>query len=158
MGFERDSFLAESWKSAAENQTGVVRQEKQDKTNEVPVQSYLRVQELAEQNEEFGKAFGVFNLGDHALRYAERIAKLERARFEGWDKRDIESADRGRRMAHNSLVDAVNFLGRKANSLDLDMSWRRAIGTHRDKVGEWGCAVAEFLCQKVEKEVHETDS
>lgn len=141
-----DSFLSELWvRRANEEATG-----RQETPEERAVALYLELKHAAAGN---SRLEGLLrDVEAAALGYAGAIVALTQRRIEGADTNAIANADERRAMGHNRLIDALNILSRQWSEAGLDNSWRADIGLHREAVGAWGRAVAEFLRREGLKE------
>lgn len=75
---------------------------------------------------------------------ATRYAKM-RADWHFLSTEERMDFDRSRTFAHNSFIDTVNALSRRASGTGESIEWRRKLGTDRRRIGDFACYVACFL-------------
>lgn len=91
----------------------------------------------------------LLDLEKSAVYYAKTVVRLHRAKFEEWEKEDIQNADERRRSAHNAFIDSINILSRNFAEKGLDNSWRRMVGFNREEMGLWAFEIADFLSEGI---------
>lgn len=137
MALGRDPYLNNLW----------LDREREEKGEELPesraIGTFLDIRIKAENHEDLEKR--LLDLEKSAIYYAKTVERLKSARFEGWEKEDIQSADERRRSAHNAFIDSVNILSRNFAEKGIDNSWRRMVGFSREEIGLWAFEIADFL-------------
>jgi len=131
-----DHFLKDLWKHKAEEEKGETREDKD-------LGLYLRFFEDAKQYPILEPI--VQELKDKIILYAHSVSRFSQAKT--FDKELLVSADRHRRLVHNSLIDIINQLSRKYNALGIDNYWRNDI-LHRRQLGEWALTVAKHILRE----------
>lgn len=126
-----DHFLKDLWEHKVEEEKGETQEDKD-------LGLYLRFFEDAKHYPTLGPV--LVELKDKIISYARSVGRFSQATT--FDKEELVSADRHRRLIHNSLIDTVNQLSRKYNELGIDNSWRNDI-LNRRHLGEWALAIAK---------------
>jgi len=80
------------------------------------------------------------DLFDNAVRYAQMRADWALANSDA-----RMQMDDARKAAHNALIDSCNILSRSMASKQLDVSWRKDLGTDRKDIGDFACYLHAML-------------
>ena len=131
-----DPFLKEAWQRKVEEESGESPEKKS-------FELWERIQANSEKKEHLQDACA--DLKKSIIRYHKSISRLEETRGQAFEKEDIERADQDRRIAHDALIDKLNFLSREFVNANLDNRWRKEIGLDRDTAGMWAYNVGELL-------------
>ena len=134
-----DPFLKEMWQRRSEEESGESPEKKS-------FELWVEIQGKSEKNKDLQEACA--DLKESIIRYYKSVVRLERAEGQSFEKEDIERADHDRRIAHEALIDKLNFLSREFANAGLDNHWRKEIGLDRDTAGIWSYNIGEFLSKE----------